>query len=174
MSGEDLKSRFQLSTLAKIAELHRVMFTANKRLVFYEFEGEEGAQKHLSTRPWMWPVLYRGCPAHASQLHSLYFVGSPQVYSLNLAVLLLLPVMGVFCAFQRARQTRREGETESERRLRDRVGVGRDRAGRAGQGRTGKSQDGHGGTAGWTGQDEAGKGISQVRCGRGTDMVYRP
>ncbi|KAF0289159.1 Protein O-mannosyl-transferase 2 [Amphibalanus amphitrite] len=103
--AENLKERFQLSTIQRIIEMHRVMFASNQRLTFYEFEGEEGIQKHLSSRPWMWPVLYRGCPGHASDMHSLYFVGSPQVYFLNLAVLGLLPVLAVSYAYRRARQT---------------------------------------------------------------------
>ena len=111
--GENLKERFQLSTLQKIIELHRVMFASNRRLTFYEFEGEEGMQKHLATKPWMWPVLYRGCPGHLSEIHALYFIGSPQVYLLNFVVLCLLPLLAVGCAFQRARQPTGTGENNS-------------------------------------------------------------
>ena len=113
VQGENLKERFGLSTLEKIVEMHRVMFTANRRLSFYEFEGEEGNQKLLATHPWMWPLLYRGCPGHASDLHSLYFIGSPHVYFLNLAVLCALPVLAVCHAFQRARQTPQIGENRT-------------------------------------------------------------
>ncbi|XP_037081465.1 protein O-mannosyl-transferase 2-like [Pollicipes pollicipes] len=110
VEGTDLKALYEMSTLNKIVELHQVMLNSNSKLKVYDFEGEDGMQKLLRSHPWMWPVLYRGCPGHGTTWHSLYFVGSPHVYFLNLAVLCLLPLLWVVSEVRRQRRPRQPAE----------------------------------------------------------------
>jgi len=108
MPGEDLKARYQLSTLGRIWEMHDVMFKTNRGLKIRDFEGEEGLQKLLSSQPWMWPIVYKGCPGYTGNIYSLYFIGSPQVYFLNFAILCLLPLLSVVFGVQQVRQQQRQ------------------------------------------------------------------
>ncbi|XP_037083495.1 protein O-mannosyl-transferase 2-like isoform X2 [Pollicipes pollicipes] len=93
VEGADLKAQYEMSTLAKIIEMQPVMLVSNSQFKDHQVGREDSLQKLFSSSPWMWPILYKGCACPVTQVHAMYFVGSPHVYFPNLAILCALPLL---------------------------------------------------------------------------------